>query len=913
MRTRFLLCAWTHGDDPGDVSALIREHPDSRALLSVARTSEHHLSSLATPSSSCPLPSKNISLFNHPCRFAMTYINVDERQEHCRVILSCQNNQLYAQHGLKDFSISSMHPLKNLDPRIFTGDFNPVSKVDSNAGAHLYQSVENLHWATMADSHCHPNCGNVDNELVFHYKGAAHWSKYSMEGAPSPSSPECCRHFPLPSEHMPPAARDIALPPGAKVPPWFFSSIDVDAKKNLKERLRLHGAKATEICKPVRPQASLNDLVARECSECRACQHSKNGCSVKCCTIFVQHTTLPHGPWMALERHRPCFSRRLTNPEDIKQEAQRRLQIRRQNSSPNLTLHCVNDSQEMARSQTTGSLKGYEVERDTRRTLELSRKGDCKEKLYIPTFEEFKRMRIKGTCFLNGSNETSQDMKEGAQRLEEKRNQNLCSDAQQDLVKEIVPTIDYYDDVFHENTEIASGFVGYQDSSSTWDRSFCLMNMPVARDQNDEVLTSDRIPVPICSSPIPRSPLQSAAVPREEGKKAFGEGEKQGLDARQLSEVLHHAGQSLAPEAQSSCCPLLLEATDISSYGAKLQKMKDEFIGSALDLIKKSCSAETTPETSSKGSCELKKADLTFVEDHQQPTASSPNCRRSSSDISYETSECTRAQRECRLRPHFSDPMPTDAVKRKQLELKIAAAARQHAQKRRQESDPSPALTKANINYGGSVDENRRVLGGSFRSKYRWSNVSSLSADSGIVGGSDERDNPDASSGGGPRMRLAAMERADSGISQVLSRKWRNRASETLTSLQAWEAHQPCTDCGGRDSPLETDVQNRNKRRAALCEKCLKCRTERKESVLEFVNTEASYGEDLRIIKEEFYLPMQAAGLLTQDQLVVVFSNIQELIDLNENFLEYLQEEIDQAFEQVACSLRLPLLLGNHK
>uniref|UniRef100_A0A8C3SGM3 DH domain-containing protein n=1 Tax=Chelydra serpentina TaxID=8475 RepID=A0A8C3SGM3_CHESE len=73
----------------------------------------------------------------------------------------------------------------------------------------------------------------------------------------------------------------------------------------------------------------------------------------------------------------------------------------------------------------------------------------------------------------------------------------------------------------------------------------------------------------------------------------------------------------------------------------------------------------------------------------------------------------------------------------------------------------------------------------------------------------------------------------------------------------------------------------------------------RKESILEFVNTEASYGEDLRIIKEEFYLPMQSAGLLTQEQLLVVFSNIQELIDLNESFLEYLQEEIDQAFDQV--------------
>ncbi|XP_028598988.2 uncharacterized protein LOC114603832 [Podarcis muralis] len=828
----------------------------------------------------------------------MTYISVDERQEHCRVILSCQNNQLYAQHGLKDFSVSSMHPLKNLDARIFTGDFNPVSKADSTAGAHLYRSVENLHWATGADPHCHPCYGNVDKEFVVRYKGTAHWSKCSAEGTPSPSSPECCRHFPLALDRIPPAARDVTLPPCAKVPPWLFSSVDGDAKKTLKEKLRIHSSKAAEICKPLRPQVSLNDLVPRECSECRACQQYKNGCSVNCCTIFVQHATLTHGPWTALGSHRPCFSRRLTNPEDIKQEARRRLQIRRQNSSPNLTLHCASDGQDMVKSQTTGSLKGYEGEGDNKRIVELSKKGDFKERLYIPTFEEFKRMRIKETCFLGGSGEVTKDVKEGTQKLEENGKQNPCSGAQQVLAKETVATIDYDDDVFHENTQSTSGLVGYQDNSSSWDRSFCLMNMPVARDKRYEVPTSDRIPVPICSSPIPRPPLQSAAALREEGGKTFAEGETQGLNARQLSEVLHHAGQPVVPENQSSCCPLLLEATDISSYGAKLQKMKDEFIGSALDLIKKSCSGEATPEPPSKGFCELKKDDLTFVEDLHQPTSSSPNCRRSSSDISYETSDCTKAQRECRLRPHFSDPMPTDAVKRKQLELKIAAAARQHAQKRRQERDSSPVLTKANLNYSSNVDENHGILGGSFRSKHRWSNVSSLSADSGIVGGSDERDSADASSGGVPRMRSAEMERADSGISQVLSRKWRSKASETLASLQAWEAHQPCTDCGGRHFPLETDVQNQNKRRAVLCEKCLKCRTERKESVLEFVNTETSYGEDLRIIKEEFYLPMQAAGLLTQDQLLVVFGNIQELIDLNENFLEYLQEEIEQAFEQ---------------
>lgn len=87
-----------------------------------------------------------------------------------------------------------------------------------------------------------------------------------------------------------------------------------------------------------------------------------------------------------------------------------------------------------------------------------------------------------------------------------------------------------------------------------------------------------------------------------------------------------------------------------------------------------------------------------------------------------------------------------------------------------------------------------------------------------------------------------------------------------------------------------------------MCERCSKLRTERKEAILEFLNTEASYGEDLRIIKEEFYCPMQSAGLLTAEQLVVVFGNVQELIDVNDRFTEHLQDSIDQAFDQVRHS-----------
>lgn len=69
------------------------------------------------------------------------------------------------------------------------------------------------------------------------------------------------------------------------------------------------------------------------------------------------------------------------------------------------------------------------------------------------------------------------------------------------------------------------------------------------------------------------------------------------------------------------------------------------------------------------------------------PQLAGPGCRRSSSDAAYERAETVRAQRECRLRPHYSDPMPADASKRKQLEMKIAAAARLHSHRRDRDRD----------------------------------------------------------------------------------------------------------------------------------------------------------------------------------------------------------------------------------
>ncbi|XP_028820196.1 myosin-M heavy chain-like isoform X3 [Denticeps clupeoides] len=82
------------------------------------------------------------------------------------------------------------------------------------------------------------------------------------------------------------------------------------------------------------------------------------------------------------------------------------------------------------------------------------------------------------------------------------------------------------------------------------------------------------------------------------------------------------------------------------------------------------------------------------------------------------------------------------------------------------------------------------------------------------------------------------------------------------------------------------------------CKRCAKLHVERKEAIMEFLNSESRYGEDLRIIMEEFYCPMKTTGQLTNKELAVVFSNVQELIGFNEMFTKRLQESIDQAINQ---------------
>lgn len=482
-----------------------------------------------------------------------------------------------------------MHPLKNLDTHIFSGDFHTLDSCHTGKAPlaspvenRMYRSVENLHWAAVADSGLYSHCRSLDNEIIFRYRGSSQWAEGCVDVAPVRSTSDSVRNLSLRPKQTSRSAQNVLLPPFAKVPQWLFPSAEEralpgDAKKELKEKLRLHSSKVAEPSKPLRPQAALTELVALEFSECQLCRQHRNGCAVSCCTVLVEHTALRHG---LAGRQRFCAAHRTISPEDIKQEAQRRLQLRRQNSSPNLPFQHAGESPEMAKSRTAEFLQQRSGEIAT---LGQSKKGRCRGRLYIPTFEEFKQMRSKEANSSAASSEPTKCLNKGLmanQTLDEESSKNTCPEALGTKAVNEAAIAEDDDDVFHENNT-AAGFAQYP---ATWDGF--RTSSPEVKERTFQISSPDRSPIPICSSPIPRSPLQAVAI-HKAGQEIFSDEQQKG-ETSQLNDVLHLAGQSLASEAQSSCCSsLLLEATDLSSYGAKLQKMKDEFIGSALELIKK--------------------------------------------------------------------------------------------------------------------------------------------------------------------------------------------------------------------------------------------------------------------------------------------------------------------------------------
>ncbi|XP_037095013.1 uncharacterized protein si:dkey-91i10.2 [Syngnathus acus] len=657
--------------------------------------------------------------------------------------------------------------LSNL--RHCTGEKGPAEIVpghtlDVPTGGRPYRSMENLNWNPVLDSGL---CSS--SEFIVRYTATSHW----YDGPPDGSNSESLAYYP---QHSP-RRKDVPSFPQLLFPTGMD---EWDARKGLREKLRLQSARSA-----VEPSKTL-----------------------------PLRTTDPT-PVELNAGCRPAGGMRLTCPQEIKQEVLRRLELRRQNSSPNLALHGAPRSpRALPVSHIVSSVTVLGGDNGHRQSIYTG-------PLYIPTFEEFKRMRMKD------------------------RNQPPAA--------------------------------GSEDSGP-----------PACKTKTGS---------PIRTGPSPRTPLQASSQ-GESGDNS----RRRRCSLEPVGSVPFPTGRDLKGRP-SSCCPaLLLEGTDLSSYGAKIYKMKDGLIGSALDLIKKSCSADISSEAPVRLPAERDRdapqqppaavamATAAGAEaGHQTPAGEAEDggqseeagecppgaCRRSSSDATYERSQ---AAAECRLQSCHGDPMPADASSRKQPEMKAKMQTSPHGRHHRRERDSAPAALRGHSEPpreerpAGSNDRSGSDRRAGRSRHHRWSTISSLSADSGVVGLSEEDDN-----GAEPRRRRrgAEVERADSGIGPGLSR--------------AWKRLPLCADCGRRDETSEGQ---------SACERCAKLRAERKEAVLEFLKTESSYGEDLRIIKEEFYEPMRGASLLSSEQLAVVFANVQELGDVNERFTEHLHDAIEHALDQ---------------
>lgn len=185
----------------------------------------------------------------------------------------------------------------------------------------------------------------------------------------------------------------------------------------------------------------------------------------------------------------------------------------------------------------------------------------------------------------------------------------------------------------------------------------------------------------------------------------------------------------------------------------------------------------------------------------------------------------------------------------------------------------------------------------------RTSNVSNSSTDSAVTTSSSLED--ESSLRSGPLITSSVsltqlVERNDSGVgTETSSRPTRLRRS---SSAIVGESEQRCTDCEQVFDPVQYDEPSSSGGYTSFfpltCNKCDKKRSERREIISEFVETEFKYGRDLRIIREEFYRPVEVAGLLSKEQIKSIFLNLDELINVNSRFSEKLQDALDIATEQ---------------
>ncbi|XP_064646324.1 uncharacterized protein LOC135499486 isoform X2 [Lineus longissimus] len=260
---------------------------------------------------------------------------------------------------------------------------------------------------------------------------------------------------------------------------------------------------------------------------------------------------------------------------------------------------------------------------------------------------------------------------------------------------------------------------------------------------------------------------------------------------------------------------------------------------------------------------------------------------RSTSDVSDVRKEEKRRQKNKKIRSSNSDPFD-EKGRRSQPKLR---EARSHQQLVPDSSDTHFLESSHSFQSIGNMDEEDDtstevpVKKSSGRKPKKTSNVSTTSVDSGVIGHDGSHDNDELSPCKDGTF-IIDVERVDSGVGSETkyTNKKERKQREGLV----------CVDC----DKLIPDNDDIITEVATICKKCLSRRTERKETIQEIIETEVSYGRDLKIIKEEFYTPMQKASLLTSEQIQAVFLNFMDLMDINDKFADFLQDAIENANEQ---------------
>ncbi|KAJ8012345.1 hypothetical protein DPEC_G00041740 [Dallia pectoralis] len=453
----------------------------------------------------------------------------------------------------------------------------PCGRVNSDGGTRLYRSMENLNWTNTVsepDLYASPYSahyrGSMDSELIFRCTATSHW----YDGAPEGFGSENLSFYPHPRLGRR-ALGGLVKKELPLFPQWLLPGVDdwrlnVNARKGLKEKLRLHSARASvEPQKPLRPHVIPHTGAA-----------ILGGCSER-------------------DTGRQLCVRRITSPEEIKREVLRRLQLRRQNSSPNLSLNASPDipvTSQMAKSHTAESISitGCNTE-----VIGHPEKPPA-ERLHIPTFQEFKRMRQSvATSWQRDVRHHSRDgemhnvpsdrvdcQSAASGETEVERGNGVRGGGDEQVTQvdsSLVAPLSYHPDLTRVEGSVMAGERLYMASPTS--SVSAISHGPSAKPTVSIQTTIST--VAICIGPTPRSPLQASSQTQGEGKEDQTQAQDCGPSGGLTVKVPFFPPRQESSEG-SSCCPALL----LDSYGAKIYSMKDGLIGSALDLIKKSCSAE---------------------------------------------------------------------------------------------------------------------------------------------------------------------------------------------------------------------------------------------------------------------------------------------------------------------------------